>query len=99
MTFKQKSSSSPARGAGCARRVLGFLLRRGERCAGCATRRSHQVISELIRVGGKALAVPADVTRYEEVKRVVDAAAQAYGDVIYWPPGLDLAIFYCHDGQ
>jgi len=36
---------------------------------------------ELTRVGGRALAVPTDVTRCEQVKKLVDAAAQAYGRI------------------
>jgi NADP-dependent 3-hydroxy acid dehydrogenase YdfG len=36
---------------------------------------------ELSHNGGKALAVPTDVTRYEQVKRLVDAAVQTYGRV------------------
>ncbi len=47
-------------------------------------RRSNRIRSladELIAGGGKALAVTTDVTHYDEVKRLVDAAVQTYGRV------------------
>jgi NADP-dependent 3-hydroxy acid dehydrogenase YdfG len=51
--------------------VLG--ARRVDRLKSLADEWSHN--------GGKALAVPTDVTRYEQVKRSVDAAVQTYGQV------------------
>ena len=43
--------------------------------------RLKSLADELGRNGGKALAVPTDVTQYEQVKRLVDAAVQTYGRV------------------
>lgn len=43
------------------------------------TERIQSVADELTRSGGKALAIPTDVTQYEQVKRLVDAAVQTYG--------------------
>jgi NADP-dependent 3-hydroxy acid dehydrogenase YdfG len=43
--------------------------------------RLKSLADELSHNGGKALAVPTDVTRYEQVKRLVDAAVQTYGRV------------------
>jgi len=39
------------------------------------------VVSEIGAAGGRALAVPCDVTRPEDVKRTVTAVRQAFGDV------------------
>lgn len=41
--------------------------------------RIQSVANELNRSGGKALAISTDVTQYEQVKRLVDAAVQTYG--------------------
>ncbi len=43
--------------------------------------RLKSLADELNRNGGKALAVPTDVTQYEQVKSLVDAAVQTYGRV------------------
>jgi NADP-dependent 3-hydroxy acid dehydrogenase YdfG len=43
--------------------------------------RLKSLADELSQNGGKALAVPTDVTQYEQVKRLVDAAVQTYGRV------------------
>ncbi len=43
--------------------------------------RLKSLADELSHNGGKALAVPTDVTQYEQVKRLVDAAVQTYGRV------------------
>ena len=46
--------------------------------------RIQSLAAELSRRGGKALAVSTDVTKYDQVKKLVDAAVQTYGrlDVI-----------------
>jgi NADP-dependent 3-hydroxy acid dehydrogenase YdfG len=41
--------------------------------------RIQALADELTGSGGKALAIPTDVTHYEQVKRLVDAAVQTYG--------------------
>ncbi len=41
--------------------------------------RLQSLAAELTGSGGKALAVTTDVTRYDQVKRLVDAAMQAKG--------------------
>ena len=43
--------------------------------------RIQSLADELIGSGGKALAIPTDVTHYDQVKRLVDAAVQAYGRI------------------
>jgi NADP-dependent 3-hydroxy acid dehydrogenase YdfG len=43
--------------------------------------RLKSLADELSHNGGKALAVPTDVTQYVQVKRLVDAAVQTYGRV------------------
>jgi NADP-dependent 3-hydroxy acid dehydrogenase YdfG len=43
--------------------------------------RIQSLADELIRGGGKAIALATDVTRYGEVKALVDAAAQAFGRI------------------
>ena len=43
--------------------------------------RIQSLADELTSSGGKALAIPTDVTHYEQVKRLVDAAVQAYGRI------------------
>jgi len=43
--------------------------------------RLQSLASELISRGGKALAMAADVTRRDQVQRLVDAAVQAYGRI------------------
>ena len=43
--------------------------------------RIQSLADELTRNGGKALAVPTDVTYYDQVKSLVDAAVQAYGRI------------------
>jgi NADP-dependent 3-hydroxy acid dehydrogenase YdfG len=43
--------------------------------------RIQSLADELTRSGGKALAIPADVTHYDQVKRLVDAAVQTYGRI------------------
>jgi NADP-dependent 3-hydroxy acid dehydrogenase YdfG len=43
--------------------------------------RIQALADELNRSGGKALAIPTDVTHADEVKRLVDAAVQTYGRV------------------
>lgn len=52
--------------------------------------RIQSLADELNRSGGKALAIPTDVTHYEQVKRLVDTAVQTYGrtDVIVNNAGL-----------
>lgn len=41
--------------------------------------RIQALAEELVANGGKALALPTDVTDYSQVKRLVDAAVQSYG--------------------
>jgi NADP-dependent 3-hydroxy acid dehydrogenase YdfG len=43
--------------------------------------RIQSLADELTRSGGKALAIPTDVTHYDQVKRLVDAAVQTYGRI------------------
>ena len=43
--------------------------------------RIRSLADELVRGGGKALAVATDVTRYDQVKRLVDTALQTYGRI------------------
>jgi NADP-dependent 3-hydroxy acid dehydrogenase YdfG len=43
--------------------------------------RIQAVADELNRSGGKALAIPTDVTHADQVKRLVDAAVQTYGRI------------------
>jgi NADP-dependent 3-hydroxy acid dehydrogenase YdfG len=43
--------------------------------------RIERLARELTGRGGKALAVATDVTRYDQVKRLVDAAVQTYGRI------------------
>jgi NADP-dependent 3-hydroxy acid dehydrogenase YdfG len=43
--------------------------------------RIQSLAGELTRSGGKAIAVTTDVTQCEQVKRLVDAAVQAYGRI------------------
>jgi NADP-dependent 3-hydroxy acid dehydrogenase YdfG len=43
--------------------------------------RIESLAKELTGRGGKALAVTTDVTRYEQVKRLVDTAVQSYGRI------------------
>ncbi len=43
--------------------------------------RIQSLADELTRSGGKALAIPTDVTQFDQVKRLVDAAVQAYGRI------------------
>lgn len=41
----------------------------------------HSVVSEIIAAGGKAIAVPCDVRKEDQVQAVVDAAVKAFGGV------------------
>jgi NADP-dependent 3-hydroxy acid dehydrogenase YdfG len=43
--------------------------------------RIKSLADELTGSGGQALAIPTDVTHYEQVKRLVDAAVQTYGRI------------------
>jgi len=43
--------------------------------------RLHSLVEELTDNGGKALAVATDVTRFDQVKRLVDTAVQTYGRI------------------
>jgi NADP-dependent 3-hydroxy acid dehydrogenase YdfG len=43
--------------------------------------RIQSLADELTRNGGKALAIPTDVTHFDQVKRLVDAAVQTYGRI------------------
>jgi NADP-dependent 3-hydroxy acid dehydrogenase YdfG len=43
--------------------------------------RIKSLADELTRNGGKALAIPTDVTDYDQVKKLVDAAVQSYGRI------------------
>jgi NADP-dependent 3-hydroxy acid dehydrogenase YdfG len=43
--------------------------------------RLKSLVDELSHNGGKALAVPTDVTQYEQVKRLVDTAVQTYSRI------------------
>ncbi|MGE5602514.1 MAG: SDR family oxidoreductase [Nitrososphaerales archaeon] len=43
--------------------------------------RIDALADELARSGGKALAIQTDVTQYDQVKRLVDAAVQTYGRI------------------
>lgn len=54
------------------------------------TERIRSLADELTESGGKALAITTDVTDYDQVKRLVDAAVQTYGriDVIINNAGL-----------
>ncbi len=53
-------------------------------CVVLGARRADRIqtlAEELVANGGKALVVPTDVTDYDQVKRLVDAAVQTYGRV------------------
>lgn len=43
--------------------------------------RIKSLAGDLTRNGGKALAIPTDVTHYDQVKKLVDAAVQTYGRI------------------
>jgi NADPH:quinone reductase-like Zn-dependent oxidoreductase len=43
--------------------------------------RIDSLAKELIARGGKALAIPTDVTHHEQVKKLVDAAVETYGRI------------------
>lgn len=43
--------------------------------------RIKSLAEDITRIGGKALAVPTDVTQVDQVKRLVDTAVQTYGRV------------------
>jgi NADP-dependent 3-hydroxy acid dehydrogenase YdfG len=43
--------------------------------------RIQSLADELTGSGGRALAIPTDVTHYDQVKRLVDAAVQTYGRI------------------
>ncbi len=43
--------------------------------------RIQALVEDLVANGGKALALPTDVTDYDQVKRLVDAAVQSYGRI------------------
>ncbi len=43
--------------------------------------RIQSLADELTGPGGKALAIPTDVTRHDQVKKLVDAAVQTYGRI------------------
>lgn len=43
--------------------------------------RIQSIAEELTAIGGKALAITTDVTHYDQVKRLVDAAVQMYGRI------------------
>ena len=43
--------------------------------------RLQSLADELTASGGKVLAIPTDVTHYEQVKKLVDAAVQTYGRI------------------
>jgi len=43
--------------------------------------RIQSLADELTGSGGKALAIPTDVTHYDQVKKLVDAAVQTYGRI------------------
>ena len=43
--------------------------------------RIQSLADELTSSGGKALAIPTDVTHYDQVKRLVDAAVQTFGRI------------------
>src|ERR1700692_1146155 len=45
------------------------------------TRAVEALADELTRSGARAVAVATDVTRYDEVKRLVDTAVQAFGRI------------------
>jgi NADP-dependent 3-hydroxy acid dehydrogenase YdfG len=55
--------------------------------------RLQSLADELTGSDGKALAITTDVTYYDQVKRLVDAAVQTYGriDVMQHPDHGDLA--------
>ncbi|GIV75772.1 MAG: oxidoreductase [Litorilinea sp.] len=53
-------------------------------CVVLGARRAERIqalAEELVANGGKALAIPTDVTDYDQVKRLVDAAVQTYGRI------------------
>jgi NADP-dependent 3-hydroxy acid dehydrogenase YdfG len=60
-----------------------LLSAQGARVALGARRadRLESLASELTRGGGKALALTTDVTRYDQVKKLVEAAVQTYGRI------------------
>ncbi len=45
--------------------------------------RIQSLADELTGSGGKALAIPTDVTHYDQVKRLVDAAVQRRADATF----------------
>ena len=64
--------------------VSARLLSAGGATVVLAARRADRIRSladELADRGGKALAVATDVTRFDEVKKLADAAVQAYGRI------------------
>jgi NADP-dependent 3-hydroxy acid dehydrogenase YdfG len=67
--------------AGIGRATALRLARDGASVAICARRadRLEQVADEIRRAGGRALAVPADVTKPDDMRRFVDAAAREFG--------------------
>ena len=44
----------------------------------------RSLVDEIQRVGGEALAVPADVTEFEQVEAVADRAVEEYGALDTW---------------
>ena len=60
-----------------------FLAERGAVVVLGARRveRLHALVDEIVARGGEALAVATDVTRHEQVQRLVDAAVERYGRI------------------
>ena len=59
---------------------------------------------ELVSAGHKAIAVRCNVADEADVAAAISKEGKRthtyeVGDVAYWPPGPDVAIYYRHDGQ
>lgn len=78
-SLAEATGASSGLGACSARHLssLGARLVLGARRVG----RIREVADELIKNGGDAIAVPTDVTNFEDVKNLVDRAVEAFGRV------------------
>lgn len=72
--------------SGIARAAASMFAEEGARVVAVARRADAlaSLVDEISRAGGHALSVPADVTRPEDVTRVVDEATRAFGGIDVW---------------